>query len=180
MNSRHITLAIVAACSILMTGCAFKTTSYGMSADNIAAIKSSGIKPVDVKKFETFSPGLKTLVCRGAGPVTVEPSYEAYIEKAFIDELKVAGAFDPASTTKIANKINSIDFSSAMSGGKWMFSVTTSGANGTSFTTESSFEFSSSFVGDRACQETAQAFAPAVQKLIGDIIKNPAFKELSK
>lgn len=179
MNTKAIFLVAAFGC-VLMSGCAFKTASYGASIENVESIKSFGMKPVDVKKFETFSPGLQTLVCRGAGPVTVEPSYEGYIEKAFIDELRLAGVFDPNSPDKIANKINSIDFSSAMTGGKWVFAVTTSNQKGASFNTVSEYPFSSSFIGDKACQEVAQAFAPAVQKLIGDIVRNPAFRAMSK
>ncbi|MEZ5663235.1 MAG: hypothetical protein R3E94_06845 [Burkholderiaceae bacterium] len=180
MYTKRIFVSILATVTVLVSGCAFKTNSYGISPDNVDAIKSSGNGAVDVRKFETFSPGLKTLMCRGVGPVTVEPSYGAYIEKAFVDELKIAGAFDPASPNKISVKINRIESSSGIVEGKWLFSVVTSSSNGMSFNTETEYPFSSSFVGDRACQETAQAFAPAVQRLIGDIVRNPVFGAMRK
>jgi len=71
-----------------------------------------------------------------------------------------------------------VDFSSGMTDGKWLFTLTLSNGKN-SFTTKSTMNFSGSFVADKACQEVAQAFGPAVQQLIREVIKNPQFKKLA-
>jgi len=110
----------------------------------------------------------------------VSPSFEAYIEKAFIDELKLAGVYDPNSKMILSGKLEEIDFSSGITDGKWMFTVTVGNARDERFTTQSTFGFSGSFVADKACQEVAQAFGPAVQKLIADVVRDPKFKQIAR
>lgn len=111
--------------------------------------------------------------------MTVIPSFSAYIEKALIDELKLAGAYDSKSELILKGKLEEIDFSSGITDGKWIFTITLSNSRGESFTTNSIFGFSGSFVADRACQETAQAFALAVQKLVQDIMSNSQFRKIA-
>lgn len=166
--------------AMLVSGCAYNASPYGASVKNVDLIKISGIKQVAVAPFTSAKPGLSTITCRAAGPVTVSPNFESYIEKAFIDELKLAGAYNPNATTKLTGKLNEVDFSSGMTDGKWIFSVTVSNERNESFTTNSTFPFSGSFVADKACQEVAQAFQPAVHKLIEDIVLNGQFKQIAR
>ena len=171
-------LSLIVAATLL-TGCAYNASPYGASVQNVDAIKAAGIKPVAVEKFQSSKPGLTSITCRAAGPVTVVPNFETYIEKALIDELKLAGAYDAASTLKLSGKLEEVDFSSGMTDGKWLFTLTLSNSKNDSFTTKSTMNFSGSFVADKACQEVAQAFGPAVQQLIRDVVKNPQFKKLA-
>lgn len=163
----------------VLSGCAYNVSPYGASVKNVESIKSLGIKPVSVGSFKSSKPGESSIVCRAAGPVTVTPSFETYIEKALIDELKLAGAYDPNSKLVLTGKLEEVDFSSGMIDGKWLFTVTITNARNESFTTKSTYGFSGSFVADKACQETAQAFSPAVQKLVEDIIRDPQFKKIA-
>ncbi len=163
----------------LLGGCAYNASPYGASIRNVETIKSINIKPVAVAKFQASKPGQATITCRAAGPVTVSPSFESYIEKAFIDELKLAGVYDPNSSITLSGKLEEIDFSSGITDGKWMFTLLLSNARGEAFTTKSIFGFSGSFVADKACQEVAQAFGPAVQKLIEDVVRDPKFKQIA-
>jgi len=171
-------LALLAAASLL-SGCAYNASPYGASVKNVESIRSTNIKPVAVAKFQSAKPGLSSITCRAAGPVTVSPNFESYIEKAFIDELKLAGAYNPNSNITLSGKLEEIDFSSGMSDGKWAFTLVVSNARNESFTTKSTFGFSGSFAADKACQEVAQAFSPAVQKLIEDVIQDPMFKKIN-
>lgn len=176
---KFVPLTVVAAVALL-SGCAFKTSPYGASVQNVEAIKATKLKPVAVASFKSSKPGLNSITCRAAGPVTVEPSFESYIEKALIDELKLAGAYDPASPVRLSGTLEAVDFSSGMTDGKWTFALALANGRNESFTTKSSFGFSGSFVADRACQEVAQAFGPAVQQLIKDVVKNPQFVQVAK
>lgn len=180
MNNRYLKLALLAVTSSLIVGCAFKPSAYGVSVANVETLKASNLKPMAVSRFESAKPGLTTIMCRGAGPVTVEPSYEAYIEKALIDELRLAGAYNAESPLIIKGRLDEVDFSSSMSQAKWMFTLTISNTRDESFTTKSEFQFPASFVGDRACQEVAQAFTPAVQQLIKDVISHSDFKQIAQ
>lgn len=162
-----------------VSGCAYNASQYGVSPRNVETIKAASIKPVAVAPFQSTKPGLSSITCRAAGPVTVSPSFESYIERAFIDELKLAGAYDPASKITLTGILEEIDFSSGITDGNWMFTLTLSNNRSESFTTKSRFEFPGSFVADKACQEVAQVFIPAVQKLIEDVVQNPKFKQIT-
>jgi hypothetical protein len=163
----------------LLSGCAYNASPYGASVRNVEVIKSANLKPVAVATFQAAKPGQSTITCRAAGPVTVTPSFEAYIQKAFVDELKLAGAYDPASAITLSGKLEQVDFSSGITDGNWSFTLMVSNNKNDGFTTTSKFPFSGSFVADKACQEVAQAFQPAVQKLIEDVVRNPKFKTMT-
>lgn len=168
-----------AAAALIMSGCAYNASQYGASVQNVEAIKAVRIRPVAVAPFKSAKPGLSSITCRAAGPVTVTPSFESYIEKAFIDELKLAGAYNPASNLTLTGMLEEVDFSSGMTDGNWTFKLMVTNHRNESFSTSSKFDFSGSFVADKACQEVAQAFGPAVQKLIQDVVQNPKFKQLA-
>lgn len=175
---RFVTL-FCAVSILFLSGCAYNASPYGVSVKNVEAIKLKNIKPVSVGKFQSSKPGLSTITCRTAGPVTVLPSFEAYIEKAFIDELTLAGVYSSSSPFVITGKLEEVDFSSGISDGNWLFTLALSNVKGESSTTTSKFNFSGSFGAEKACQEVAQAFAPAVQKLIEDAVKDPKFKQIA-
>lgn len=164
---------------VMFSGCAYNVTPYGASVKNVEAIKAYNLQPVAVGKFQSSKPGNATITCRASGPVTVSPSFEAYIEKAFVDELKLAGIYNPASTLVLTGKLEQVDFSSGMSDGNWTFTLTLTNARNESLTTTSKFGFSGSFIADRACQEVAQAFAPAVQTLVNDVVRDPKFRQIA-
>lgn len=173
-------VSLICALSVLfLSGCAYNASPYGVSVKNVEAIKLKNIKPVSVGKFQSSKPGLSTITCRAAGPVTVLPSFEAYIEKAFVDELTLAGVYSPTSPFVITGKLQEVDFSSGITDGNWLFTLSLTNAKGEGFTTMSKFSFSGSFAAEKACQEVAQAFAPAVQKLIEDALKEPKFKQIA-
>ena len=165
--------------SILVSGCAYNTSPYGASVANVTKIKAANIKAVSVATFTSTKPGNSTITCRAAGPVTVKPSFEEYIKNAFVDELKLSSAYDPNSKIEISGKLESVDFSSGMTNGNWSITLTVANNKSQSFTTNSTYPFSGSFVADKACQEVAQAFSPAVQKLIEDVVSNPQFATLA-
>jgi hypothetical protein len=144
--------------------------------------KSSGLKPVSVGTFSSFKPGMNSISCRAAGNVETpdEASYESYIQKAFTDELKLAGLYDESSNLKLQGKIEELDFNSNIGAGKWVISLTLTSNMSSGYKTTATHEFSTNWVADKACQQVAQAFVPAVQKLILQTVGNPKFGELTK
>lgn len=89
-KTSSLLFALAAACAV--TGCStFVPQRYSLSADSNQALKGIKAGSVSVGQFSgptEFDPN-----CRAAG--SIEPpdamTYEAYIRKALIDELKVAG-----------------------------------------------------------------------------------------
>lgn len=178
-NSTTLRIAAVIVCAAAFSGCTYNVSPYGASVQNVDAIRTYNLKPIAIGKFESSKPGNASITCRAAGPVAVSPSFEAYIEKAFIDELKLAGIYDPSSKLVLTGKLEEIDFSSGITDGNWSFTLTLTNARKESYTTKSTFGFSGSFVADKACQEVAQAFGPAVQKLVGDVVRDPRFRQIA-
>lgn len=58
----------------------------------------------------------------------------------------------------------------------WYLLLTISDTAGHSFAVSEDYDYQSSFVGETACNQTAQALMPAVQDLIKKIVSNPEFK----
>ena len=173
-------LSALAVSVSLISGCAsYSVVPYGASVNNVNAIKSYNLKPVSVGKFQSSVPGKISIPCRAAGYVTVSPSFETYIEKAFIDELSLAGIYDPSSSLVITGELKQIDFSSAITGSNWSFTLTLTNSKNQSYTTNSKFEFSGSFAAEKACQQVAQQFVPAAQKLISDVVQDPKFRQIA-
>jgi hypothetical protein len=104
-----------------------------------------------------------------------------------IDELKVAEMLLDTAPVVLTGNLDKIDFSSMS--GDWTMELTATSSNGRSLTVSSKYGFSTGpffqpgggqAAAVRACGETAQAFAPAVQVLIGKLVHHPEFAALLK
>jgi hypothetical protein len=165
-----------------LSACGYNINPYGASVQNVETIKALRISPVAVEKFTTFEPELSSIGCRAAGPVRTpnEQPFEKIIESALTDELKLAGAYDPKSPVIIQGHLEYITFNSNIGAGKWVIKVKVSSkAKPDGFSVDSQHEFSTNWVADKACQQVAQAFGPAVQDLINKIVSHPQFKLLA-
>jgi len=159
----------------------FTPQRYNISADNNVALKAIGVGNINVGSFagpSSFNPA-----CRGAGPIAPPDSmtFEAYIQKALADELKVAGMFDDkAPKTTLSGIVEQLGFSSSrgLTGGEWNIHLRVNSSNGKSMFVSEHYEFESGFIADTACKQTAEAYLPAVQNLIGKLVKSPEFRSL--
>ena len=61
---------------------------------------------------------------------------------------------------------------------EWNLGLTVLSSNGKSITVIENYKFTSSFFGETACNQTAQALMPAVQNLIGKLTRSPQFINL--
>jgi len=105
----------------------------------------------------------------------------AYIKKALEDELKIAGLYAAASPrVTLTGAVKKLAFSSTrgLTGGSWDIDVTLTSSNGKFMSALEHYEFESGYMAETACKQTAEAFMPAVQNLIGKIVRSPGFKEL--
>lgn len=168
----------------LAVGCSTYTTPrYSINADTNVALKTMGIANVAVGAFT--GPRQFDTSCRGAGPLAPPDgiTHTAYVKKALEDELKVAGAHAANSPKVTLNgNVNRMEFSSSrgITGGSWDIDLTLTSSNGRSMNVVEHYEFQSGFIADTACKQTAEAFMPTVQNLIGKIVRSSEFKSLAQ
>ena len=167
---------------IALSACStFTPQRYNISAENNVALKAIGVGNINVGAFK--GPATFDKACRGAGPIAPPDnlSFEGYIQKALADELKIAGMFDekePKAT--LSGVVEKLSFSSSrgLTGGEWNIDLRVISSNGKSIFVSEHYEFNSGFIADTACKQTAEAYLPAVQNIIGKLVKSPDFKSL--
>jgi hypothetical protein len=166
---------------LLLTGCSsYAVPRYGVSVTNVMALKQTGAPPVSVGAFTATGGSKNEIGCRAVGPIKTpdERPFEEYIRKALVDELQVAGLHAESAPVVLTGNLDSVDFSST--GGQWTMAVTVKSSNGRALTVANEHEYETSFIAEKACALTAQAFGPAVQTLIGKLVHHPEFKTLVK
>lgn len=173
-----VLLAAVASVSVL-SGCStYSTHRYTSNADNIVALRALNGKVVNIGAFSSTKPGEKVIMCRGVGPIKTpdgEP-FSDFVRKALVDELKIAGNFSATAPVTLTGNLDAIDFSSAS--GSWDLALTVKSSNGKSMSVSEKYAFTTSYYGETACNQTAQALMPAVQNLVGKIVRASEFASL--
>ncbi|WP_460874767.1 hypothetical protein [Paralcaligenes ginsengisoli] len=176
---------IVATAALLLAGCStYSTSRYSISADNVVALRSLKNTPVQVGQFTSTvkdsrkGTDLQEIMCRGVGPIKTPDgeSFANYIRKALIDEMKIAEVYSTSSPVTISGNLDSINFSS--NGGHWDAALTLKSSNGKTMVLNETYPYQTSFYGETACNQTAQAFMPAIQDLVGKAVKSPEFATL--
>ena len=172
-------LFVLSAIAVLASGCStYSATRYSISTDNVVALRSLNGKTVNVGAFSASTPGQTEIMCRRVGPIKTpdgEPFAE-FVRKAILDELKIANAYSSAAPVTITGNLDAIDFSSTS--GNWNLALTVRSSNGKSMSVSESYGYTSSYYGETACNQTAQAFMPAVQNLVGKVVRSPEFVTL--
>lgn len=171
--------ALAAAMLLVTSGCStYSVNRYAVSVDNITSIKNIAGSNVNIGDFTSAGESKTSIMCRGVGPIKTPDgqSFEGFIRKAFVDELKMAGTFDSNAPITLSGTLDGIDFSS--SSGHWNIAMTINSSNGESISVNERYSYTSSFYGETACNQTAQALMPAVQNLIGKIVQNEKFPKL--
>lgn len=179
-NMKRITIVLIV---LILSACTNAPQRYGISADNNMALKASGSGNINVGSF-TKTADLSNN-CRGIyGQLSLPDnmSFEGYIQKGLIDELKVAGMFDDkAAKITLSGDVEKLSFSTLtglMGGGSWDIGLRVNSSNGKSAYVSEHYEFDSSIQVWAACAQTANAYMPAVQNILGKLIKSPDFKSL--
>jgi hypothetical protein len=169
--------------ALLLVACETPTTQrYAISADNNLAIRTLGVTGIGIRQFT--APTDFNSQCRGLGPMQVADglTHTQYIQRAFEDEFKIAGAFAPASAARLVlgGKVAQLEFSSSkgITGGYWKISLSLESTNGERLSVDEYYEFNSGFVANDACRNTAEAFSRAVQNLVGKAVRAQGFAAL--
>ena len=173
---------LISLAALSLVGCStYMPQRYSINADTNVALKAIGVSNINVGSFK--GPANFDHSCRAAGPISPPDnmSFEAYIQKALTDELKVAGIFDEKTPkVTLTGVLEQLAFSSSrgLTGGSWDIGLRVNSSNGKSTFVSEHYEFNSGFVADTACKQTAEAYLPAVQNTIGKLVKAPEFKAL--
>ncbi|MDQ2652729.1 MAG: hypothetical protein M3Z20_06745 [Chloroflexota bacterium] len=173
----------LAVLSLAMAACETPTAQrYSISADNNSAIKALSVTSVGFRSFT--GPEKFNATCRALGPIKVADglSHTQYIQKAFEDEFKIAGAHaqDRVPQTTLGGVVTKLDFSSSqgLTRGFWDIDLTLESSNGRTLSVSEHYEFDTGFIANEACRNTAEAFTRAVQNLVGKAVRTPDFKGL--
>ncbi|WP_186204532.1 hypothetical protein [Burkholderia gladioli] len=180
-KNRISMVAAICAAGALLSGC--ETTNsipYKASPANIIAIQQSlQSKKVSVGDIG-MAPGLdESPLCRLMGPVKVAPgkTLSQYIKDAFQEELLTAQAYD-VKGVPIEGRIEALSFSS-VSPAYWQITMSVKSPADSGYTVSIKYPFDTSFTAMGACKNVADAFGPAVQELIRQVVTNPKFPALS-
>jgi hypothetical protein len=177
---RKIALIVIAAAGLV--GCStYQVPKYAVSVQNADAFRALGGAKITVASFTGGEEAAKTeFKCRLVGPIQTPTgeTYAAYVQQALTDELKVAGLYAEDAKIKVQGNLSHIDLSSAIGGGHWDLTLVVTVGGEPSFTVTRSYTFESSFVAEKACALSSQAFLGAVQDLMNALAKDPAFVKL--
>jgi hypothetical protein len=167
-----------------ITGC--ETTNaipYKASTSNIITIQQ--ILKAEDKKLSigsiAMAPGVEeSPLCRMMGPVRVAPgkSLAQYIQDAFQEELFTAGVYAPDAPTIIEGVITEIKFNS-VAPAYWIISMSVKSNRSDGYSVTTKYDFGTSWSAYSACKNVADAFGPAVQELLKQVVNHPQFKALA-
>lgn len=176
---------VVAGIAALLVGCSTTNSiPYKASTSNVITLQNT-LKQSNTKvNLGTFSLGNgidEELMCRMLGPVKVAPgkSLSTFIKEAFQEELFLAQAYDTNAPVTIEGRIEKLAFSS-VSPANWEITMRVSSNKSTGYSVAIKYNYDTSFDAWSACKNVADAFSPAVQELLRQVVSNPQFAQLVK
>jgi len=160
------------------TGCStYAIPRYSVSAPNVATLRTMRGQSINVGAFSARD-GASEVLCRGVGPIKTPDGEEfsEYVRAALISELLMAEVWSASAPVTLTGVLDDVGFDSFA--GAWALSLTVTSSNGQSLHVAEKYPFQTSFYGETACNQVAQAFMPGVQDLIAKLVRDPAFKAL--
>ncbi|RZF24952.1 hypothetical protein EVC45_35945 [Paraburkholderia sp. UYCP14C] len=166
----------------LLSGCQTTNASipYEVSTENVVAIQSGlQTKKVSVSNITLADGVSEHLMCRMNGDVIVSPgkTLSQYVKDAFQKELFTAQAYD-VHGAKIEGRIEELSFSS-VTPASWTITMRVHSSASKGYSVSIKYPFETSWIAMEACKNTANAFAPAVQALLKEVVTNPQFPTLA-
>jgi hypothetical protein len=181
----YINNGILLVAVTLVVGCSTTNSiPYKASTSNVITIqntfKANNTK-VTLGNFAMGTGVTEELLCRLMGPVKVAPgkTLSAYIKEAFQEELFLAQAYETNASVTIEGRIEKLAFSS-VSPANWEISMRVSSNKSPGYTVAVKYNYDTSFDAISACRNVADAFEPAVQELLRQVVANPQFSQLVK
>ena len=176
-------IAVAALCAAL-AACSQTGPRYQASIDNVQELQRS--KPAKigvgtVKLDEPKAESLNRLSVRGTSVLSPYGGYAEYLKEALQADLTTAGMYDPQART-VVNAVlteNDLDGTGASIGEakvRARFTVTNGATVRYDKEHAATHQWESSFIGGIAIPRAIQNYAAAVQKLLGSLFADPAFK----
>lgn len=182
--TKALTLGMITATTLLMSGCANKVPTYSNTPQNMRAVKTvaASSAPINIGKFTATNEGESKVMCRLATPIGTPDgvTFAKYIEDALSTELEMGNMIDPKSKITITGNLDNIYGSTVLGNAYWEFKIKVTSSNGKSIDVTSRYDYESSFSAYSACSEMQRSYLPAVQELVNKIVTHPNFGELLK
>lgn len=182
--TKALTLSLLTAGALLVSGCANKVPTYSNSAQNMRAVKTlaPSVAPINVGHFTATNEGEAKVMCRLATPIGTPDgvTFAKYIEDALSTELEMGNLIDPKSSITVTGHLDEVYGSTMLGNAYWEFKVKVKSSNGKSIDVVSRYDYESSYTAYSACSEMQRSYLPAVQGLVNKILTHPNFGELLK
>lgn len=176
---------MIVAAAAVMVGCSTTNSiPYKASTSNVITLQNN-LKQTNTKvTLGTFSlaNGIdEELMCRMLGPVKVAPgkTLSTFIKEAFQEELFLAQVYDTNAPITIEARIERLSFSS-VSPANWDIAMRVSSNKSPGYSVNVKYNYDTSFDAWSACKNVADAFSPAVQELLRQVVTDPQFTQLVK
>ena len=170
---------------LALVGCSTTNSNpYKASTTNVLTVQAA-LKPTNAKlqlgNFALANGVTEELLCRMLGPVNVAPGKKltTFIKESFQEELFLAQVYDPQSSNVINGRIEKLAFSS-VSPANWEITMNVSSNNSPGYQVAVKYNYDTSFDAWSACKNVADAFSPAVQELLRQVVSSPQFTQLVK
>lgn len=168
---------------VFLSGCAAKAQYYQLSVDNLSLIKSAP-KPMAVGAFtvNAATTGASSIGLRASSMESpVGDNFAAYLADALRQELSMAGKLDAKSGIEISGLLLKNDIAaggmSTNSGEiEARFLVKVAGVQRYDKTHRAEMTWESSFLGAVAISKAHQQYPLIVQKLLTQLLSDPAFQ----
>lgn len=175
---------LVLAAVLLLSGCANKVHDYSASTENLIALKTVAktANSVNIGNFTDSGRNERSVMCRLATPIGTPKgeTFASYIQNAMKKEFLISDLYDPNAERIITANLDRVYGSTVLGNAYWEFDMTIKSSNGKGYKVNSKYDYESSFSAYSACSEMQRSYPLAVQKLIGKVIKDPKFVELTK
>lgn len=171
-------LTIFSILALIITGCStYATDRYSPETETVVELRDMKMRPISVGAFDSSSPRT-SISCRAVGPIETPDgeTYAEFLRAAFEDELLLAEKYDENSPIKIKGQVEEFTFSSVQ--GIWKIDLTLESSNGNAMEVNEVYDYETSFYGETACNQTAQALVPAVQNLVKTAVRSDEFSKL--
>jgi len=171
--------------ALALVGCSTTNSNpYKASTTNVLTVQNA-LKPTNTKvqlgNFALANGVTEELTCRMLGPVNVAPgkNLTTFIKESFQEELFLAQVYDTQASNVINGRIEKLAFSS-VSPANWEITMHVSSNKSPGYQVAIKYNYDTSFDAYSACRNVADAFSPAVQELLRQVVTNPQFTQLVK
>ena len=186
MSNLRLFAMLAVSSLFLSAGCSGTVANYSVSAESqvvLRNIKEKNAAMVGVGNVAykgVLNSTNRTVSCRliSVAVPSDRQTFPNYIRVALIDELRVAGVYDDKNYSTIQVNIAQIELVSV---GVFVWKIKADFSIGVDkpivYTSIVEYPFTSAFDAGTACNNAAQAFPAAVQKLIGQFFQSKEFSE---